>query len=631
MRNFRFLLASALLMLSLGAWAAEKHADLSIATATGNATWTPATNTFAWSQNSYAYMAMTDIAGDLREWTSLVIESDSYTSSWRVDFIFTDNSQWQGTSSNGAAFYSTGKKTLVLADKLTATQLSSVKEIRINQNSEQNSIVIKDVYLKNDTATTFTRTCSGFTTLSSASNNCYYNTATKNFSWTGSSSNNLQIFEMPAGTLSDYITLTLTTSDLTAEGSGYKYRVLFMAGETKVKETSFASAGTKTITLSNEMSTAEIATITSIRFAGYTTTGNLTILPSSIYLTPEQMNLTSPISGFEWYNYSTDEVYGHTATQLDKKLGSEVAAGNTVYGPYSGNGKTAYMDVTNYDKIEFVTANSGTAGLRFLYGDSEIWTQNTSATQTYTSDISSITKVGSVKTKNAGGSAVQISSINFTKAFESAFSANAWAFAHDVENTAVQYNRAFTAGRTCTIWLPFDLTAEEAAAAGTFYELIDFVGDELRFDIVTEPKAYTPYILEPIAALPFASLTGKTVKALATPNTSVADGAAVFKGTLQHMDGLSEAGKTLYGYSAAAGEFVKAASDATIDAFRAYIAVPGSPASAPARFRVSINKTPTAIEDVQKDNVQSTKILRDGQLIIIRNGVEYTVNGQRIR
>ena len=34
------------------------------------------------------------------------------------------------------------------------------------------------------------------------------------------------------------------------------------------------------------------------------------------------------------------------------------------------------------------------------------------------------------------------------------------------------------------------------------------------------------------------------------------------------------------------------------------------------------------IEDVQRDQVQSTKILRNGQIIILRNGVEYTLSGQ---
>lgn len=37
------------------------------------------------------------------------------------------------------------------------------------------------------------------------------------------------------------------------------------------------------------------------------------------------------------------------------------------------------------------------------------------------------------------------------------------------------------------------------------------------------------------------------------------------------------------------------------------------------------------IEDVQRDQVQSTKILRNGQIIILRNGVEYTLSGQIIK
>ncbi len=47
------------------------------------------------------------------------------------------------------------------------------------------------------------------------------------------------------------------------------------------------------------------------------------------------------------------------------------------------------------------------------------------------------------------------------------------------------------------------------------------------------------------------------------------------------------------------------------------------------RFIISmVPKMPTRVENVQGDNVQCTKMLRDGQLIIIRNGIEYNVNGQ---
>ena len=47
------------------------------------------------------------------------------------------------------------------------------------------------------------------------------------------------------------------------------------------------------------------------------------------------------------------------------------------------------------------------------------------------------------------------------------------------------------------------------------------------------------------------------------------------------------------------------------------------------RFVISfVPKMPTGVENVQENQVQCTKVLRDGQLIIIRNGIEYNVNGQ---
>jgi len=40
---------------------------------------------------------------------------------------------------------------------------------------------------------------------------------------------------------------------------------------------------------------------------------------------------------------------------------------------------------------------------------------------------------------------------------------------------------------------------------------------------------------------------------------------------------------------------------------------------------------PEGIEDVQTECVGSQKILRDGQILILRNGIEYTISGQRVR
>ena len=82
---------------------------------------------------------------------------------------------------------------------------------------------------------------------------------------------------------------------------------------------------------------------------------------------------------------------------------------------------------------------------------------------------------------------------------------------------------------------------------------------------------------------------------------------------------------------AANGEFVLVGTGVSINTFRAYIAVPAGGASLAPRLKVSINKTPTAVENVQTDKAQSTKILRNGQLVIIRDGVEYNAQGQVVR
>ena len=69
----------------------------------------------------------------------------------------------------------------------------------------------------------------------------------------------------------------------------------------------------------------------------------------------------------------------------------------------------------------------------------------------------------------------------------------------------------------------------------------------------------------------------------------------------------------------------------TLGAHKAYLVIPGaSPAPKHLRF---VFGTTTDIEEVEsgETRVESQKILRDGQLIILRNGVEYNVNGQIIK
>ena len=45
---------------------------------------------------------------------------------------------------------------------------------------------------------------------------------------------------------------------------------------------------------------------------------------------------------------------------------------------------------------------------------------------------------------------------------------------------------------------------------------------------------------------------------------------------------------------------------------------------------LQIVASPTDLREVQSPEIRCQKILRDGQMIIIRNGVEYSINGQRL-
>ena len=70
--------------------------------------------------------------------------------------------------------------------------------------------------------------------------------------------------------------------------------------------------------------------------------------------------------------------------------------------------------------------------------------------------------------------------------------------------------------------------------------------------------------------------------------------------------------------------------------FRAWFRINGSSVSgAPVRrgmpAALHVVSAPTGLENTQSSAVGCQKILRDGQLVIIRNGVEYTVNGQKMQ
>ena len=113
---------------------------------------------------------------------------------------------------------------------------------------------------------------------------------------------------------------------------------------------------------------------------------------------------------------------------------------------------------------------------------------------------------------------------------------------------------------------------------------------------------------------------------VAIPRTSVGNnGENVYVlGKQATINGHSQVGMGMYRYT---GEY--------LGAHKAYMIYSGSGSSsssqqhAPVRFlfRPETHETPTSLETVQESNLQCTKIIRDGQLIIIKDGKEYSAQG----
>ena len=67
---------------------------------------------------------------------------------------------------------------------------------------------------------------------------------------------------------------------------------------------------------------------------------------------------------------------------------------------------------------------------------------------------------------------------------------------------------------------------------------------------------------------------------------------------------------------------------ANLNAHKAYVVYSGS--QAPGRMRFIFDQA-TGVENIQGDNVQSTKMMENGVLYIIKNGVKYNAQGQIVK
>lgn len=198
----------------------------------------------------------------------------------------------------------------------------------------------------------------------------------------------------------------------------------------------------------------------------------------------------------------------------------------------------------------------------------------------------------------------------------------------DFTANSVSLGRTFTQGRATTLMLPFDITAFDANALGTFHRFSKMEDNTVLFDEaeVGAIEANTPYIFVPEAT----ELTahGVDVKAIDDDDPVLSD---IFFGTYTRQ----MAPARTFGFTPATdangltcGKFLPLAGDDMLQPFSAYLRVDGE---ATALYMVIGKDIPTGIETVKTIDIRSMALYNlGGQRVSHPRKGLYVANGRKI-
>lgn len=193
-----------------------------------------------------------------------------------------------------------------------------------------------------------------------------------------------------------------------------------------------------------------------------------------------------------------------------------------------------------------------------------------------------------------------------------------------------------------TLCLPFSLSEEElanspfAGAELWTFKYASVVNDELQVRIQQETsiKAGRPYLILFGAGEDLVNPLFKNVTITATSGEHMNYENIAFIGTLAPVAFAADDANRLF--LTANNLLAWANTNGNVRSFRAYFEITPSPHPSPIRRGMSARivmkeEVATGIEDVQGSDVQSTKVLENNQVLIIRNGVKYNLQGQVVK
>ena len=212
------------------------------------------------------------------------------------------------------------------------------------------------------------------------------------------------------------------------------------------------------------------------------------------------------------------------------------------------------------------------------------------------------------------------------------------AYAGKTINAVIE--RSFKSGQYHTLCLPFDIPTNWLGEGTEAYQLTSIVanntGDKLSLNATKWETivAGKPYIIKPVKGDEYEHviINGVTVKN-ASAGTNVASGDG-YKATLKAVtatDGTQTNGSTEYYVGAKDGKLYNAQTNKLgLRAIIELTTIGGQPLPPKVRAQVTTGENiETGIEDIFTTDAP-IKVIENGQLIIIRDGVKYNVQGQKL-
>ena len=461
-----------------------------------------------------------------------------------------------------------------------------------------------------------------------------YDNETGKFEWKQRWDNWMNLFTNLTGQLSKskyrYLKINLTKAT-------HGYRLLFYKGNenfSKVMNVTDLKVDldlTK-LELTNGWTIDEIDRIC---ISGLDENGTLTLTPDDVTLETddiETLTVTTTVDAssnintpFQWYKgteprtESVENYFGKTGKSVLWGYGYE---NNETNGYFNLNGYSALLvKVNNFDATKNQT-------FRVMSADGHHAEINMTSKETLVAF--NVSKCTSLKGPQGNNLGQQIASIDFIGEYQAVNTESPFAIAAS-KGSNVSYDRVFTKDQPSTVCLPFALTAEELANVGKAYTLSAVSGSKATFTPAAAIEAYKPYLLIPSADGKLLEKIAAT-KDIADPHeakTSVS-GSYSFVGTLQAKESVNTEGMEVYGFSASQGRFVHAGSNASINAFRAYIAVPTAALSTAASRSIDIDfGGTTGINEIQNAHSSSAaatydvagkRVDKNYKGVVIRNG-----------